>query len=105
MSTTTERLEKLLGFDPGKSDATTSSVVTAAIQEIQEERQNEVQAKVKTLLGEAVDLRKQQAATKKKFDSENAKFEKSLGKLLGRIERMAAGETNEPEAELPQPTE
>ena len=89
---TTERLERLLGFDPAKSNATTASVVTAAIQEIQEERSKEVQARVKTLLAEAVDLRKKQAETKKKFETEDAKFEKSLGKLLNRIEQMANSE-------------
>ena len=87
---TTERLEKLLGFDPGKSDATTNSVVSDAIKEIQAERSEEVKGKVKKLLSEAVDLRKKQAETQKKFDTEAKKFEQSLGKLLSKIESMAS---------------
>jgi len=90
MSSTTERLEKLLGFDPAKSDATTNSVVTEAIKEIQAERDVEVKGKVKDLLTEAVDLRKKQAEVQKKFDGETKKFEKSLGNLLSRIEKMAS---------------
>ena len=73
---TIEKLEEVLGFDPIKSGATTSNMVAIAIQELQTERSEETQKRVKSLLSEAIDLRKKQAETKKKFDNENIKFER-----------------------------
>lgn len=87
-----ERLTKMLGFDPAKNQTgNQGDVLKAAIEEITEERAEKLQADAKTLLIQAIELRQQIKQAEAQFNGQIKKFNKTLGKLLNRIEAMAAG--------------
>lgn len=85
-----ERLEKMLGFDPSKQSAG-SDVLTKAVEAITKERAEEALGKATDLLKQAIDLRKKRDQAERDFTAATKKFDKELGKLLNRIEALASG--------------
>ncbi len=87
-----DRLKAVLGFDPAQQGAPgTGSAFKDALAEIQAEKDAENKVKAKDLLKKAMELRGKMDKAKKEFASQEAKFEKELGKMLRTIEAMAAG--------------
>lgn len=91
MATTAERLESLLGFDPGKGSGPGAKVLREAVEEIQKAQAEEKKGQAKELVQKAMEIRGKMVAAERRFNSEVKKMDKELGKLLNRIESMAAG--------------
>lgn len=91
-----ERLREVLGFDPG-SKSPGADVFNEVLQEVKKERAEQQKARAKEIVLEAIKIQEEQKKLKNQFEAQNKKFEKTLGKLLNRLEAMARG--NEPPSE------
>lgn len=65
-----------------------SNVMGQAIKEVNDERNKEKVVKAKELILEALKLQEQMNTEERKFNEQKKKFDKSLGKLMNRINGM-----------------
>jgi len=84
------RLIALLGFDPA-TQRPDASVLQDALKEITEERNEGLKEEAKKLLLEAIAIRREKKTIENQFNAASKKSDKTLGKLLNRIEAMANG--------------
>lgn len=87
----TDRLVKILGYDPARSHSG-PTVFSEALKELQEESDKQTKAQAKELIGKAVELRKKMNERVRSVNSEIKKFDKELGKLLNKIEAFSKGQ-------------
>lgn len=86
-----ERLTKVLGFDPAKNAG--GGVFAKAMDEVKKKREEAALSKATALIEQAMDLRQKMDDAERAFNVQKKKFEKELGKLVGRIEGLAGGKT------------
>lgn len=91
MSTSVERLTKVLGFDPARSSG--GSVFQEAMEEVNKKRVEANKARAIALIEQAVELRHKMDEAQRQFNAQTKKFEKELGKLVSRIEGLAGGKS------------
>jgi len=91
MSNSAERLEKLVGFDPVKKTPATRELFGEVVEEIRKERELKAKEAAREQLVKAFELREKMHKVKKECDAQCAKFDKELGKLLGRLESGLSG--------------
>lgn len=91
MSTSVDRLTKVLGFDPAKSGG--GGVFQEAMEEVNKKRADAYKAKAVALIEQAMDLRQKMDDAERQFNAQKKKFEKELGKLVNRIEGLAGGKS------------
>lgn len=89
----TDRLEKLLGFDAAKPQSITEGILKEVVGELEEQRVEEAKAAAKEQVSKAIELRRKMHKAKREFDSQFAKFEKELGKMMNRLEAGLRGES------------
>ncbi len=80
------RLEKICGFDPTKKLSATGLLLAEVTRELREERETKAKDAARDQLKKAIELREKMHAIRKEFEGQTAKFDKELGKLLGRLE-------------------
>lgn len=85
-----EKLQNILGFNP-INERPDNVVLQAALKELNEEREKSMKDEAKKLLLEAMNVAKEFKKLENKFLGEQGKFNKNFGKLMRRIEAMAAG--------------
>lgn len=85
-----DRLAALLGFDPAR-ESPADGVFAEAMREINEERARAQKERASQLIRQAIALREQMHHAERQFESQRRKFHKDLGKLVARIEALAAG--------------
>lgn len=83
-----ERLQDLVGFDPGSRTPGSADALQQAVAEIQEERGQQAKVKAKEAIEKAMDLVASFENARKAFKKEEEKFNKELGKLMSQIERL-----------------
>ena len=66
-------------------------VLKEALQEVSEERAEKKKESAKELIRKALDLKKQMDTAESQFTSQKKKWDKELGKVMNRINNMAAG--------------
>jgi hypothetical protein len=86
----TERLEDLLGHNPSK-ELVGGDILAEAMKEIREERVKEAKVKAKELLTKAIDLHQAITKADQEWRCKVNKFNKELGKVLGRLDAFAQG--------------
>lgn len=86
-----ERLEKLIGFDAAKSSNLTQDLFQEVLGDIKKERFEKAKVAAREQLVKAMELREKMAKAEKEFNSQKAKFNKELGKLLNRLESSLNG--------------
>lgn len=87
-----DRLSKLLGYDAAKQHGG-KSVFDEALKEIQEEKDKATKVKAKEMLQKAIDIRMKMDEIDKQYNANRNKFNKELGKLMGKIEAFSRGES------------
>lgn len=100
MSSNSERLEKLCGFNPVKKPNATEELFQEVVSGLRKEREEKAKASAKEQLIKAIELQEKMYKVKKEFDNQTAKFEKELGKLLSRLESGLNGKPVNEEAEV-----
>jgi hypothetical protein len=80
------RLDKM--FEPHEQKL---DVLKEALKEVSEERAGKRKDAAKELIRKALDLKEQKDKAKSEFLSKDRKWEKELGKVMGRLENMAQG--------------
>lgn len=85
-----EKLVNILGFDP-RSQNLDNSIMEEALKEIREERVTALKGRAKSLLQEAMKLVEEKKKADNVYNEQSRKFDKNLGKLMGRINAMANG--------------
>lgn len=91
MSNNSERLEKLVGFDPVKKLSATGELLKSVVSDIKKEREEKAKTAAREKLVLAFDLREKMHKAEREFESQKAKFEKELGKLLNSLESNLSG--------------
>ncbi len=67
------------------------NILAEALEEISKERAEKRKEAAKELIRKALDLKEQKDKAKKEFLAKDKKWEKELGKVMSRLERMAQG--------------
>lgn len=80
------RLDKM--FEPHEQKL---DILKEALSEVSEERAGKRKDAAKELIRKALDLKEQKDKAKKEFLAKDRKWEKELGKVMGRLENMAQG--------------
>lgn len=68
-------------------------ILSEALDEISKERADKRKEAAKELIRKALDLKEQKDKNKKEFEGKDKKWEKELGKVMSRLERMAQGKS------------
>lgn len=92
------RIDAALGFNPTSSNPS-GDCFAAALAELQEERTKELQVKAKDYLKQLREARIQQAKIDTEYRKSCQTFQKTVGKILNRVEAMARGEQLKEEQE------
>lgn len=66
-------------------------ILSEALEEISKERAEKRKEAAKELIRKALDLKEQKDRAKKEFEGKDRKWDKDLGKIMSRLERMAQG--------------
>ena len=72
-------------FDPTKPPTATKSALDKAVETITAERAAQAEEKATAIYREAIELCEKREKARKQFASADAKFDKELGKILGRL--------------------
>lgn len=91
-ATNIARVTELLTFDPTKENLS-KDVLSEALKEITEERITKLKSKGKEQLHKAIELVTKMNKLKKDFDTEYAKCDKELGKIVRQVEAAMQGKT------------
>lgn len=91
VSQSVDRLSRVLGFDPARKGGT--GVFADALEVVNKKRAEAAKDKAVGLIEQAITLREQMAQAENTFNAQKKKFEKELGKLVGRIEALAGGKS------------
>lgn len=83
----TKKLDELLSNQGEAVD-----ILQEALKEVSAERAEKRKESAKALIREALDLQEQMSAAERRFLSEKKKWDKKLGKLIGRLTAMARGQ-------------
>lgn len=89
-----QELTNVLQFDP-TTEVVNSGVMADALKEITEERNQRIKAKAKEQLLKAMELQDKMKKLKKQYDTEMAKFDKELGKIMRNIKGAMEGKSVE----------
>ena len=85
-ASSSERLEKLCGFDPAKKLNATGELLKEVVADLRSKREEAAKEAAKEQLVQAMSLREKMHKARQEFDRQQSKFEKELGKLLNRLE-------------------
>jgi len=99
MADNTERLEKLIGFDAAKRQGVTQELFQEVLGEVKKERFEKAKGAAREQLLKAIELREKMYNIEKEFSAQRKKFDKELGKLLGRLESSLGGQPEPQEDE------
>ena len=91
----TQSLITLLGFDPCAPAKLSTSVFAEIVQEVSEDRRQQVRTQAVDVLRKAMELRVQRVKAERAFKGEMTKFDKDLSGLLRKIQEMLDGGTPE----------
>lgn len=83
----TERLNKLLGFDPTKRQSVTQELFKEVMDQVNADRMEKAREQAREQITKAIELRQQAAQLEKEFTGKMQKFDKELGKILSSLER------------------
>lgn len=85
MSDNFSKLNEMLGFDASKHTPL-GSVLGDALKEVNEERAEKAKEECKKVVLEAIGIAEQAKQAERQFFSAQKKFDKQLGKLMGRLQ-------------------
>lgn len=81
-----ERLQTIAGFDAAKGFPMSDELFKEVLEEVNEGRKEEAKKRARDLLTQALDIREQMVKAERAFTGQQKKFQKTLGKLLNRLE-------------------
>lgn len=90
-----DKLAGMLTFDPIKRVPLAGEAFSKVVEEIKKERVEEGTKQAKELLLKAMDFQKQKVDAKKRFEQQDKKFDKELGKILRQIDNLLQGKPQE----------
>jgi hypothetical protein len=93
-----ERLGQALGFNP-MSRQPSQEVFEEALKEVKKERDEQLLEQAKGLFKQAMALAEEFEKKRRAFQGEEQKFNKALGKLMGKIDSGLKGKKPPPEKE------
>jgi hypothetical protein len=91
MADNTQRLVELIQFDPAKPASLTQDLLSEVVKDLSDERLKAAKTQAREWIAKAIDLRTQMHKAQREFNSQMAKFEKELGKILNQVEGMLRG--------------
>lgn len=81
-----ERLAEIAGFDAAKGVVLSDELFKEVLQEVTEGRRQAAKDKASSLLKQALEIRENMVKAERAFQGNQQKFNKTLGKLLNRLE-------------------
>lgn len=91
--TNADRLEDILGQDPGKGNRITKEVFASALEKVQRKRSDLAEEQAMQYLEEAITLREEQSKLERQFNGQMKALDKKLGKAINKIQAFANGQS------------
>lgn len=105
MSSSSEKVKSVLGFDPVKRDPITQDVLNKVLEKKRAERRAEAETRAEGIISQVLDLNDKFEKTKKEFQKAEQAYEKTVGQLLNQLQgKSQEGQQNQNDAQ-PQQSE